>query len=410
MNRIKLQEIFDRTAFPHTSGTAEELKTAEYLMALCQELGAEAHLEAFRVPMADMEACSVTADGRDIPCKAFYGCGSGDTEGELYHMPSLDPVSLAGARDRIVLLETQGIGFFGYQDLVRAGAKGILFQYGNMFYPQQDIDQRDLREHVRGDAGKLLCAMIHSSSAVKLVRSGARNIRISVRQHEYDGESHNVIAELPGKRDEWITLSAHYDSTSLSNGAYDNMTGCAGLLGVMEALRNTGRNYGLRFLFCGSEERGLLGSKAYVRDHQKELENTVLNINLDMIGTLMGKFIARVSAEEALAHYLSYMGAELGFPVAAKTGVYSSDSTPFADSCVPAVSLARIASPNVAPIHCRYDTSEVLSMEQLQRDIDFIAEFTRRMACAACCPVSREIPESVKKELDEYLFRKRKPD
>ena len=102
------------------------------------------------------------------------------------------------------------------------------------------------------------------------------------------------------------------------------------------------------------------------------------------------------------------MGAELGFPVEAKIGVYSSDSTSFADKGVPALSLARVASTNVAPIHCRYDTAAVLSMEQLQRDIAFIAEFTRRMACAAVCPVSREIPEKVKTELDEYLFRKRK--
>ena len=102
------------------------------------------------------------------------------------------------------------------------------------------------------------------------------------------------------------------------------------------------------------------------------------------------------------------MGAELGFPVEAKIGVYSSDSTPFADKGVPALSFARIAGPNAAPIHCRYDRPDVLSMEQLQRDIAFIAEFTRRMAQAAVCPVDREIPEKVKKELDEYLFRKRK--
>ena len=42
-------------------------------------------------------------------------------------------------------------------------------------------------------------------------------------------------------------------------------------------------------MFCGSEERGLLGSKAYVRDHEAELEKIVLIINLDMIGTYMGK-------------------------------------------------------------------------------------------------------------------------
>ena len=196
--------------------------------------------------------------------------------------------------------------FFTYQDLMKAGAKAILFQYGKLHYPQQDIDQRDLREAVVG------------------------------------------------------------------------------------------------------EERGLLGSKAYVRDHEEELDKIVLNINLDMIGTYMGKFIACVSAEEKLSHYISYMAAEVGFPVASKTGVYSSDSTPFADKGIPAVSFARIAGGNVAPIHCRYDLKDVMSMEQLQRDIDFLAIFTNRFANAAVCPVAREIPEDIKKQLDEYLFRKRK--
>ena len=221
-------------------------------------------------------------------------------------------------------------------------------------------------------------------------------------------ESHNVIAEIPGSNGEFITLSAHLDTTRMSHGSYDNMSGCVGLLGVMDALKDKDLNYGLRFVFCGSEERGLLGSKAYVRDHEQDLEKTALNINLDMIGTIMGKFIACASAEEALASYLRYMGAELNFPVDAHTGVYSSDSTPFADKGVPAVSLARIAGGNAAPIHCRYDTPDVLSMTQMEKDIAFIAEFTRRMACSAACPVSREMPEKVKTELDEYLNRKRK--
>ena len=240
------------------------------------------------------------------------------------------------------------------------------------------------------------------------MRDGVKSVRIRVRQREYEGESHNVVAEIPGKLDGFITLTAHYDTTALSHGSYDNMSGCVGLLGVMEALGNEKLNYGLRFVFCGSEERGLLGSKAYVRAHEAELEKTALNINLDMIGSVMGKFIARVSAEEALAHYIRYMGAELAFPVESKTGVYSSDSTSFADKGVPAVSLARIAGNNVAPIHGRYDRPELLSMEQLGKDIAFIAAFTRRMAGAACCPVSRELPDKVRTELDEYVFRKRK--
>ena len=405
---MNLQQIFDNTDFVHASGTKEELQVAEYLKGQCESLGVAAEIERFRVAMGEIENAHLYADGEEITCKAFTCCGSGSVEGELYYMPGTDAVSIAGAKDKIVLMDTQGIGFFTYQDLMKAGAKAILFQYGNMYYPQTDIDQRDLREAVVGEERKVLCVMLHTSEAVKLVKNGAKQIKLEIEQKEYDGESHNVIAELPGKRDEWIVLSAHYDSTSLSHGAYDNMSGCAGLLGIMEQMKEKELNYGLRFVFCGSEERGLLGSKAYVRDHEAELQKIVLNINLDMIGTYMGKFIACVSAEEKLSHYISYMAAEVGFPVASKTGVYASDSTPFADKGIPAVSIARIAGGNVAPIHCRYDLKDVMSMEQLQRDIDFLAIFTNRFANAAVCPVAREIPEDIKKQLDEYLSHKRK--
>ncbi len=408
MNSRALKQIFKDTDYVHASGTPEEKRTAEYLAERCEQLGVHAHLEAFPVPMSSIEEAHVYADGREIPAKALFCCGSGDIEGELYYMPSQDRVSIAGAKDKIVLLDTLGIGRFAYQDLMKAGALGILFRYGELHNGNRDVDERDLRAAVVGEERKVLCAMLHASTAVELVKNKARRVRIVIRQNEYEGQSHNVIAELPGKSDEWIALSAHYDSTALSHGAYDNMSGCAGLLGVMDALRKKELNYGLRFIFCGSEERGLLGSKAYVASHEAELEKTVLNINLDMIGTVMGKFISCVSAEEKLAGYISYMGAELGFPVSAKTGVYSSDSTPFADKGVPALSFARMAGGSVAPIHCRYDLMNVLSMEQLGADIAFITEFTRRMAMAAVCPVDREIPENVKKELDEYLFRKRK--
>ena len=410
MQTKELKQLFSETDFVHRSGTPEEWKVAEYLRNRCDAMDVKAWLEAFAVPMAEILSAAVRADGREVPCKAFFNCGSGSTEGELYYMPGTDPVSIAGARDKIVLLDSHGVNYWVYQDLVKAGAKGILFQYGNLHFPNKDIDERDLRAKVVGDAPRLLCAMIHTSEAVKLVKKPPKRVTIEVLQREYEGASHNVVAELPGRRPEWITLTAHYDTTALSHGAYDNMSGCAGLLGVLDALRWTELNYGLRFVFCGSEERGLLGSKAWTEQHENELGSVALNINLDMIGSALGKFIAVVSGEEKLVHYLTYMGAELGFPVRGKTGVYSSDSTPFADKGVPAVSLARIAANTAAPIHCRYDTAEVLSMEQLQRDIAFIAEFTRRMACAAVCPVAREIPDKVKEELDVYLFRKRKEE
>ena len=179
----------------------------------------------------------------------------------------------------------------------------------------------------------------------------------------------------------------------------------------MEALAGKAPlRYGLRFIFCGSEDVGLLGSKAYTAAHEEELGKIALNINLDMIGTYMGRFIACVSAEEKLLHFLEYYCAIRGWGLYGRQDVYSSDSTPFADKGVPALSFARIAPKNQAEIHNRYDTEDILSDAQMVSDIGFLADFTGTMADAVKCPVSREIPENVKAKLDEYLLRKRKKD
>lgn len=405
---INYEVIFKETDFVHRSGTMEELQVANYLKGKCEEMSVNAHLEEFRVAMGEIEDGHLYADGEEIPCKPFFCCGSGEVEGELYYMPGTDAVSIAGAKDKVVLLDTAGLGFFLYKDLMEVGAKAILFQYGNMYYPHGDIDERDLREAVVGEEKKVLCAMINTSTAAKLVKNKTHNIKLVIKQKEYDGKSHNVVADIPGKRDEFIVMTAHYDSTALSHGAYDNMTGCAALLGVMDRLKDKELNYGLRFVFCGSEERGLLGSKAYVRDNEDKLSKLALDVNVDMIGTILGKFEACITAEEKLANYISYMGAEVGFPVKTEVDVYPSDSTAFADKGVPAVTFARLASDNAAPIHCRYDLMDVLSMEQLAKDIDFIGTFVERMANSVVCPVSKEMPDKIKEKLDEYLFRKRK--
>ncbi|MBO4837225.1 MAG: M28 family peptidase [Clostridia bacterium] len=409
MNQKQIREILNRTDYIRVSGTADEKKAAEYLKELCEAMGISACLEPFDVETAQVTSVSLTADGRKIPCKGYRLCGSGEAEAPLCYLPNTDPASLAGAGGKIVLLDT-GITYWVYQDLLDAGAVGVITYDGNVRYADRDIDDKLLRPYV-SKGRKVPCVNINAKDAFALVRSAPERIRIRIEQTEKTVSSHNVIAEIPGQTDEWIVLSAHYDSTPLSHGAYDNMSGCIGLLGIMDALRGKAPlRYGLRFLFCGSEEIGLMGSKAYTAAHEQELGKVALNINLDMIGTYMGRFIACVSAEEKLVHYIQYYCSLRGWGIAARQDVYSSDSTPFADHGVPSLSFARLAPHNQAVIHNRYDTKQVLSTTQIAKDIDFLADFALSFADAAKCPVSREIPEPVKTRLDEYLLRKRKKE
>ncbi len=402
-------EILANTDYIRVSGSPEEKAAAEYLRGLCAELGVSARLEPFDVDTAAVHEAELNAGGCLIPCKGYKLCGSGAVEAPLYYLPNTDPASVSRANGKIVLLDT-GITYWVYQDLLDAGAAGFITYDGNVRFEDRDIDQKTLRPYV-SKGRKVPCVNINAKDAFELVKSAPEKVLIRVEQTESAAVSHNVVAEIPGKTDEWIVLTAHYDSTPLSRGAYDNMSGCVGLLGIMEALRGKAPlRYGLRFIFCGSEESGLLGSKAWTAAHEKELEKIALNINLDMIGTYMGRFIACVSAEDRLVHFIEYFCALRGWGLSARQDVYSSDSTPFADRGVPALSFARLAPPSQATIHNRYDTKELLSETQLGADIAFLADFTLAMADAVKCPVSREIPENVKSKLDEYLLRKRKKD
>lgn len=405
MDLQKIDQIFQDTAYIRTGGSPEELKCAEYLKGLCEKMGQKAWLEAFEVPMADMVEAALYIDGKEIPCKGFLCSGSSTLEADLYYMPNTDPYSLKQCKGKIVLVDCY-MGYWIYQDILENGAVGFITYDGNANYADRDIDQRELRSFV-SKGNKIPGVNINAKDAIEIVRSDAKTAKIVIKQNEYTGASHNVIMELPGEIDEYIVFTAHYDSTSLSTGAYDNMSGSIGLIGAAEYFLNKPHRYGLRFIWCGSEERGLLGSKAYCAAHEEDLKKIVLNINLDMIGCIMGKFIACCTSEDKLVHYIEYLAREQGFGMEASDGVYSSDSTPFADNGIPAVSFARLSPGHTATAHNSYDTLKVMKAGQMKKDMDFINIFADHMANAALCPVAREMPDSMKEKLDIYLLRKR---
>lgn len=405
MDAKKIMQIFEDTAYVRMGGSPEERKAAEYLQAQCAQLGLEASIVPFEVDMATIKRAELYADGESIPCKGYFCAGSGEVEAPLYYLRSTDKLALSQCKGKIVLIDGY-MGYWMYQDLLENGAVGFVTYDGSVNLSDCDIDQRELRSFV-SKGNKIPGVNINVKSAVELIRKGVATAKIVLEQDEYKGNSHNVIVDMPGETDEYIVLTAHYDSTSLSQGAYDNMSGSVGILGVAEYFTTHPHRYGLRFVWCGSEERGLLGAKAYCEANEEALKKVVLNINLDMIGCIMGKFIACCTTEEALTHYIKYFGLEQGMSVAVRQDVYSSDSTPFADKGVPALSFARIAPPATGTIHNSYDTITLMKGEQMAEDIAFIAAFTDRMANAVCCPVERVIPDNMKEKLDVYLARKR---
>ncbi len=111
-------------------------------------------------------------------------------------------------------------------------------------------------------------------------------------------EGKNVLGFLEGSdenlKSEIIVVSAHYDhlgkrGNSIFNGADDNGSGTSLILEIAEEFANAkksgnGPRRSILFMSLSGEEKGLLGSEFYAANPVLPLEQTIANVNIDMIG------------------------------------------------------------------------------------------------------------------------------
>jgi len=120
------------------------------------------------------------------------------------------------------------------------------------------------------------------------------DVRIQPFTAKWHGPSRNVLAVLDPKTrldDRVVVVGAHYDHDGIKDGqvypgADDNASGTAAVLGVARALAKQPERIGRRivFVFFGAEEKGLLGSYAFVRSNVLPPDRIVAMINSDMLG------------------------------------------------------------------------------------------------------------------------------
>ena len=108
----------------------------------------------------------------------------------------------------------------------------------------------------------------------------------------------NVLGYIEGSdlKDELLIITAHYDHLGMHdslifNGADDDASGVSAALEIAEAFMlakksGNGPRRSVLIMPVSGEEKGLLGSRYYTDNPIYPLENTVANLNIDMIGRL----------------------------------------------------------------------------------------------------------------------------
>lgn len=103
-------------------------------------------------------------------------------------------------------------------------------------------------------------------------------------KNQIDGDNpdcFNILGEIPGTgphKDEVVMLGAHFDSWHGGTGATDNAAGSAVMIEAARILKaaNLSMDRTVRIGLWGGEEEGLLGSRAYVKEHFGDRETMKL--------------------------------------------------------------------------------------------------------------------------------------
>jgi len=131
---------------------------------------------------------------------------------------------------------------------------------------------------------RVTLAVEHYNRMIRVLDKGLPvKVELNVETRYYDETSmngFNTIADLPGTdlASEVVLLGAHFDSHPYATGATDNATGSAAMMEAMRILKAIGvkPRRTIRLALWGGEEQGLLGSRAYVREHLADIETMTL--------------------------------------------------------------------------------------------------------------------------------------
>lgn len=178
----------------------------------------------------------------------------------------------------------------------------------------------------------------------------------------------NLICTLRGTTESVIVVGAHFDLVEDGDGVVDNWTGASLLASLYQGLASIPRQHTFRFVAFSGEEQGLVGSTAYVKEAQKVHEPIAAMVNMDTLGLTESEVWVN-GADPKLVDLIGLTAAALKLPVSGMNveNVGSTDSAPFRDRKIPAITIHSLTTGTVALLHSPRDRISAVHMDEYYR-------------------------------------------
>ena len=347
MERAQVGPVFDMftvTIGPRLTASPAHKRAADYARGRLEGYGlSDARLEAWHFGRGwTMEKLTVEMiEPRYLPLIGYADAWSPSTAGEITGAPVWirTPEERAGLKGAIVMTEPIMTNFVRKDrpqpsdpdyvpmsaayatsvgaraggrptaaqriaQIARNGGAGVILkpsrgEHGTVFVSGRDGGEGAVPTvTLSAEHYNMIAHMIEQNVPVKL--------RVNVQTKFYDsdnGNTYNVLAELPGSdlRDEVVMIGGHLDSWHTGVGATDNADGATTVMEAMRILKAIGAHprRTIRVALWSGEEQGLLGSRAWVKQHltgaEKEKFDVYFNID-NGTGPIYGWYLQNMEA------------------------------------------------------------------------------------------------------------------
>jgi len=321
---------------PRLTGSPAHKRAADWARdTLAADGLTDAHLEAWefgRGWVLDHQVIELV-EPRYMPLIGYAEAWSASTDGDLLATPILvggrtpaEVAAMKGTLTGAIVLTQPVVTAFVDQDRAQPTATDEPVRIAAPPMPRSGVSQADARQIAQtvreAGAGVLLrpsfgehgtvfalgrdqgqnampamvLAAEHYNMVARMIEKGIPvKLRVGIKAHYLtsDTRSYNVVADLPGSdpalAKQVVMIGAHLDSWHSGTGATDNADGAAAAIEAMRILKaiDARPRRTIRVGLWGGEEEGLLGSKAYVKQHlegdanRETRENLSVYLNVD---------------------------------------------------------------------------------------------------------------------------------
>ena len=297
---------------PRLSGSAQAAKAVEYVAAELKALGCEVQLEKVMVPhwvRGEESAALVQFSGQaEATTQKIILCALGGSVptpvdgivADVIAVKSFDELKSLGKEKiagKIVLfnypfdkqMAAEGRGGDAYGEAVeyRSDGPSAAARLGAVACLIRSVGGSEYRIPHTGlttyaaDVPKIPAGAVTAEDAeliTSLVRQGPVKMRLTLTPQQLpDVESFNVIGDIKGSEhpEQVVIVSGHLDSWDLGTGAIDDGAGVAVSMETANLVRklHLKPKRTIRVIAWMNEENGLMGSKTYGKDHEKEMSD-----------------------------------------------------------------------------------------------------------------------------------------